>query len=110
MTIRTSSKPITFRRPFTVRGFDETFPAGAYILETDEEQLEGISFVAYRRIASLLHLPGKRGSAVTGRMLPVEPRDIDAALRRDQAPIEPEDCAAPSLRETLYLAPPGVSP
>lgn len=104
MTIRTSSKAITFRRPFTVRGVDEIFPAGTYTVETDEEQVEGISFVAYRRIASLLHLPGKQGSAVTGRMLPVEPGDIDAALRRDQAPVEPEDCAAPSARNPAYGA------
>lgn len=98
MTIRTSSKSVTFRRPFTLRGVDETFPAGAYIVETDEEKVEGISFVAYRRIASHLRLPGRRGSAVVGRMLLVEPGDIDVALRRDQSPVEPENCAAPYAR------------
>ncbi len=56
MTIRTSKKTVTFRRPFVLGGFDEVLPAGAYSVETDEELLEGISFPAYRRILTLIQL------------------------------------------------------
>ncbi len=88
MTIRTSRKTVIFGRPFTLRGFDEVLPAGAYTVETDEEPLAGISFLAYRRISTLLHLHGKPGSAVLTRVLTVDPNELDAALERDRAPAE----------------------
>ena len=47
MTIRTSKKTETFKRPFVLGGFDEVLPAGTYSVETDEMLLEGISFPAY---------------------------------------------------------------
>jgi hypothetical protein len=59
MTIRTSKKTVTFRRPFALGGFDEALPAGAYSVETDEELLEGISFPAYRRILTVIRLHSK---------------------------------------------------
>ena len=86
MTIRTSKKTVIFGRPFTLRSFDEVLPAGAYTVETDEEPLEGISFLAYHRISTLLHLHGKPGSGVLKRVLTIDPNELDAALERDRAP------------------------
>jgi len=57
-------------------------PEGAYIVETDEELLEGISFPVYRRIASLIHLHAHAGLTQT---LSVDPKELDAALCRDEA-------------------------
>ena len=97
---------MAFTRPFTLKGVDEVLPAGAYIVETDEEPLTGISFLAYRRISTLLHLHAMPGSAVVARVLAVDPNELDAALRRDQAPEEmPADtdaglnCTTESRRE-----------
>ena len=59
MTLRTSSKTVSFMRPFSLGGFDEMLPAGAYSVETDEALLEGVSFPAYRRIGTLIHLHAK---------------------------------------------------
>ena len=86
MTIRTSKKTVTFRRPFVLGGFDEVLPAGAYSVETDEELLEGISFPAYRRILTLLHLHPKPGRPGLTETLTVDPNELDAALERDRAP------------------------
>jgi hypothetical protein len=86
MTTRTSKKTVTFRRPFVLGGFDQLLPAGAYIVETDEELLEGISFPAYRRILTLLHLHPKPGRPGLTETLTVDPNELDAALECDRAP------------------------
>jgi hypothetical protein len=85
MTIRTSKKTVTFRRPFVLGGFDEVLPAGAYSVETDEELLEGISFPAYQRILTLIHLHPKSGHPGFTETLTIDPNELDAALKRDQA-------------------------
>ncbi len=62
MTTRASKKTVSSRRSFVLGGFDEVLPAGAYIVETDEELLEGISFPAYRRKLTPINLPAKSGN------------------------------------------------
>jgi hypothetical protein len=86
MTIRTSKKTVTFSRPFVLGGFDEALPAGAYRVEMDEELLEGISFPAYQKILTLLHLHPKPGRPGLTQTLTIDPNELDAALERDQAP------------------------
>lgn len=88
MTIRTSKKTVTFRRPFVLGGFDEMLPAGAYGVETDEELLEGISFPVYRRTLTLIHLHAKPDHPGLTQTLTVDPNELDAALMRDLAPAE----------------------
>jgi hypothetical protein len=86
MTTRTSKKTVTFRRPFALGGFDEMLPAGAYSVEMDEELLEGISFAAYRRILTVIHLHSRSGHPGLTRALTIDPNELDAALERDRAP------------------------
>jgi len=52
MTTRTTKSTVTFTRPFSLSGFDGEQPAGSYSVETDEEMLDGVSFPAYRRLAT----------------------------------------------------------
>jgi hypothetical protein len=57
MTIRTSTKIITFRRPFWLKGVDRLLPPADYRVVTDEELIEGLFFrltIAYRRQFSCL--------------------------------------------------------
>jgi hypothetical protein len=103
MTVRTSEKTVTFRRPFRLGDFDEVLQPGAYRIETDEELLAGISFPAYRRILTLMHLhaePGRRG---VERLLTIDPKELDEALERDQAPAE-VPVGRGAHRETLIRA------
>ena len=81
MTIRTSEKTVIFERPFILSGFDQLLQAGAYRVQTDEELMEGISFPAYRRVATLLHIETVPGVSQT---LTVDPKDLDEALKRDR--------------------------
>jgi hypothetical protein len=88
MTIRTSKKTVTFRKPFVLGEFDEVLPAGAYCVETDEELLEGISFPAWRRKLTLIHLHARSGNPGLTRTLTIDPNELDEARKRDQAPTE----------------------
>jgi hypothetical protein len=85
MTSRTRTTTITFSHPFRLSAVDETLPAGSYVLETDEELIQGLSFPAYRRLATYLHLAGRPGSNELGRMVTVDPAELDAALALDAA-------------------------
>jgi len=89
MTIRTSQKTVHFTRPFILDGSDEEFPEGAYVIETDEELLEGISFPVYRRILTQIHLHSERKYPGRLRTMTIDPNALDAALVRDQAPKVP---------------------
>ncbi len=88
MTMHKKKNTVTFRRPFVLGGFDEVLPAGAYTVETDEELLEGISLTAYRRVSTLIHLHAKPGHPGRTQTLTNDPIELDAALKRDQAPAE----------------------
>jgi hypothetical protein len=64
MTIRSRRETVTFRHPFRIRGIEQLLPAGAYEIVTDEEAIEGLTFAAYRRIATMIMVPaeGVRGA------------------------------------------------
>jgi len=81
MTVRTSCMTVAFKRPFAVSGMDEMQPAGTYTIEIDEELLEGLSFPAYRRIATSILLPAQPGSSIRGQVAQMDPGEVDAALR-----------------------------
>jgi hypothetical protein len=85
MTVRTSRKTVTFTRPFSLSGI-EVQPAGTYTVETDEELLPGVSFPAYRRIASLTFLRSRAGGAVVDEIVNVDPLELQAAQERDAGP------------------------
>lgn len=82
MTTRTTTKTLTFRRPFKLSGADDVQPAGSYVVETDEEQLD-TSFQAYRRLATQICLRGTPGTAEVGRVIDIDPQELEAVLKND---------------------------
>jgi hypothetical protein len=64
MTIRTSTKTVTFRRPFWLKGVDRLLPPADYRVMTDEELIEGLSFSAYHRVSTAIFVPAPSGSAI----------------------------------------------
>ncbi len=88
MATRAIRKTITFRLPFALKKAEQIFPAGAYPVVTDEELIEGISFLPYRRVSTVILVPGgTRGASI--KMISVDPADLDAAQRRDAAASTP---------------------
>jgi hypothetical protein len=81
MTVRTTSRTVTFVHPFNLSGTDEVQPAGIYTVETDEELLQA-SIPAYRRIATLLRLERTMGTVLT-QIVETNPVELARALARD---------------------------
>ena len=81
MTLRTSSMTVTFHRPFCVKGVDRLLPPGDYRVMTDEELIEGVSFLAYHRVATVIFVPAPSGSAI--EMVTIDPLDLRAAQDQD---------------------------
>jgi len=49
----------------------------------DEELIEGLSFPAYRRVSTMIFVPGESGYSV--EMVTVYPLDLQAAQEQDAA-------------------------
>lgn len=97
MTPRTTSRTVTFTRPFLLSGFDGAQPAGTYTVETDEEPVDGLSFLVHRRVATLIHLPAQPRAPRVVQTVSIDPAELDLALLRDAAPGEaPTAIAAPA--------------
>lgn len=84
MTTRTTETTITFRRPFTLAAMDGVQPAGSYRVETDEELLQGLSFNAFQRVATMLHLPALSAPGGKRQVVTVDPAELAAALEADR--------------------------
>ena len=83
MTTRTTETTVTFRRSFTLAALDGAQPAGTYRVETDEERLEGLSFDAFQRVATMLHLPAMSAAGSGHQVVTVDPAELAAALEAD---------------------------
>ena len=57
MTIRSRRETVAFQHPFRIRGIDRLLPPGSYEVITDEEMIEGLSFPAFRRVATMIMVP-----------------------------------------------------
>ncbi len=81
MASRITSTTVTFQRPFQLSGFDELSAAGTYTVDTEEEQITAISFPAWKRIATVIHM--NRAGAV--EYVSIDPAELKDALVRDGA-------------------------
>jgi hypothetical protein len=81
MTIRSRRETVTFKHPFRIRGIDRLLPAGSYEVITDEEMIEGLSFAAFRRVATMIRVPAETGRAI--EMISIGSVDLSDAQRID---------------------------
>ena len=85
MNERTTRKTATFAYPFALEGVTGTFPPGSYDVETTEEQLDGLSFVAYRRVSTSIRLPGPGSANRSWQVYEIEPSELAALQARETA-------------------------
>ncbi len=83
MTTRTTQSVARFSSPFLLPGFDAPQPAGDYRVDQDEELIEVLSRLAWRRVAAFVHLPAIGTGGASQQLVPVNPADLDAALEKD---------------------------
>jgi len=79
MGSRTTSKLVTFRKPFVLSGLDCIQAAGTYTVRADEEMLDTLSFVGWRQTSTTLVL--HRGGAV--EYFAIDAQELREALVRD---------------------------
>jgi hypothetical protein len=84
LTVRTDRTTVSFMNPFSLKELEGVQPAGNYLVETDNEVIEGLSRLAYRRVATLLTIPCISASQSLSQRVCVDQTDLDAALMKDR--------------------------
>ena len=94
MTTRTKNTIVTFLHPFLLKGIDRVLPPANYQVVTDEEAIEGLSFLAYRRVSTMILVPGQSHHAASIEMVAIDPADLQAAQERDSAMLKAAEADA----------------
>jgi len=84
MSGRTTHSIAHFAAPFVLGGLEGKLPAGDYDIDHDEELIDGMSWLAWRRVATFIHLTAIAAAGATQKLVPIEPTFLDAALEQDQ--------------------------
>jgi len=61
---------------------DRLLPPADYQVVTEEELIESLSFLAYRRVSTTMIVPGEAGST-TVETVTIDPLDLQAAQEED---------------------------
>lgn len=80
MFTRTKTRTVHFDAPFTLTGLEGVHPPGDYQVQDDEEQITGISWLAYRRVATAIEVVAGKKTSLIG----IDPSELDAALEIDK--------------------------
>ena len=85
MVSRTTRTVVCFSSTFGLPDVDGPQAAGSYRVDHDEELIESVSQLAWRRVASFIYLPGIGQHGMTHQMVPINRADLDAALEKDKS-------------------------
>jgi hypothetical protein len=83
MMERITRSTVCFRHPFEIAGVKGENPAGTYIIETTEEPIDGLSFIAYRRVSTVIFLSSQRLRPASRQAITINPSDLEEAQARD---------------------------
>jgi hypothetical protein len=83
MTMRTRRETVTFKHPAHIKGIAHLLPAGTYEVVTDEEMIEGLSFPSYRRVATMIMVPGAPPHQNSMEMIAIGSVDLSNAQTID---------------------------
>jgi hypothetical protein len=84
MSGRTTHSIAHFAAPFVLGGLDGTQPAGDYDIDHDEELVDGMSWLAWRRVATFIHLPARTVKSPTTQLVAIDHAELETALRHDR--------------------------
>jgi hypothetical protein len=83
VTIVSKREVVTFKHAFRIRGVDRLLPAGDYDVVTDDETIDGLSFTAFRRVATMIMVPAKDSRGLAMEMISIAADDLTNAQRID---------------------------
>ena len=84
LTIRTMLTTVSFRSPFMLQSLEGILPAGEYVVRLDDELIEGLSWIAYRRVATLFQTPAISAPEGSTQSFSISQTELDAALVEDR--------------------------
>jgi hypothetical protein len=85
MNTRTKHTTVKFTAPFALGGVDEIQPPGDYAIDEDEELIDGLSWLAYRRVATFIHLPAISSTdRLKSQLVAIDHSELEAAMRQDE--------------------------
>lgn len=87
--MRSSRDMVTFHHPFTLPGVDGEQPAGTYMVLTEEEEIPGLSFLAWRRTGTQIYLPAIGLETGQEQVVTIDPIMLAEARKRDNDKLEP---------------------
>jgi hypothetical protein len=84
MNTRTKHTTVKFTAPFSLRGVDEIQPPGDYAIDDDEELIDGLSWLTYRRVATFIHLPAiSSADRLNRQLVGIDYTGLEGALLED---------------------------
>lgn len=83
MTMRSRRETVRFEHPFRIKGIDRQLAPGTYEVITDEEMIEGLSFASFRRVATMIMVPGEPPRRAMMEMISISAIDLSEAQRAD---------------------------
>lgn len=83
MTTRSRRETVQFKHPFRLKGIDRLLAPGAYEVVTDEEMIDGLSFPSFRRVATMIMVPGAAPRSSSMEMISISSVDLSDAQRND---------------------------
>ena len=83
--IRSHTETMVFDTPFRLKGLDRMLPAGSYEILTDEEMIEDLSFASFRRVSTIIKVPGEWPFASAIEMIETSPIELSNVQRNTKA-------------------------
>ena len=83
VTERVTRSTVYFAHPFALTAVEGEQPPGMYAIETTEVPIEGLSFVAYRRVSTTIMLASSQFGPGCRQLVTIDPLDLEAAQKRD---------------------------
>jgi hypothetical protein len=80
MSTRTTNTIVHFSQPFELPDIDGINPAGDYKIVQDEELIEGLSQLAYQRVATFIHLPSISADNRRRQFVKIDPTLLEHLL------------------------------
>ena len=105
MVKRINKKLVTFQFPFSIDDIGKQLPAGDYTIETEEESIVGLSFLAYRHIETILVERPPKGKPGATHYWSVDHEALSLAIEADADRFLASNRDASSARNTLNKEP-----
>lgn len=86
MQTRRIRQTIRFRERFSLSGVGAPLPAGDYVIIEDEELMEGLSWIAYRRTGTFIEVSATQSKTHKHQVFTIDREELEYALNLHRAP------------------------